>query len=228
MSEEKRKMTFLQWLENFWYYHKWKVIAGVLLIIALWAGITLYIDTLKKSENTGDITVVSVFSGAYTNKKMNLEERLVDSVKDIDGDGEILVNYTAHYIGIKNTDEDKVAKAQFEQGLSKCYGDIMLFDETRLNDYIKKDIFEPIENYVDLSNIPEEDIVKRNDVAVAVRLTNSQILRDMDFAIDVYVSVVFIPDDADEKLLASRENAKSAIAKLMGKSQEPIEENKEE
>ena len=85
MSEEKRKMTFLQWLENFWYYHKWKVIAGVLLIIALWAGITLYIDTLKKSENTGDITVVSVFSGAYTNKKMNLEERLVDSVKDLVG-----------------------------------------------------------------------------------------------------------------------------------------------
>lgn len=228
MGEAKRKMTFLQWVENFWYYHKWKVIAGVLLVIALWAGITFYIDTLKKSEETGDITVVSVFSGAYTHKKMNLEERLADSIKDVDGDGEISVNYTAHYIGTRDTDEDKVAQAQFEQGLSKCYGDIMLFDETRLDDYIKKDIFEPIENYVDLSNIPQEDIVKRNDVAVAVRLTNSKLLRDMDFAIDVYVSVVFIPDDADEKLLASRENAKGAIAKLLEQSEEPIEENKEE
>ena len=229
MSEEKRKMTFLQWLENFWYYHKWKVIAGVLLVIALWAGITFYIDTLKKSKETGDITVVSVFSGAYTPERIDLDKRLADSVGDIDGDGKKTVTYTAHYIGTKGTDEDKAAQAQFEQGLAKCYGDIMLFDKTSLDKYVKKDIFEPIDKYVDLTNIPEEDIVKRGDVAVAIRLLDSQILRDMKFVTDeVYVSVVFIPDDAEEKLLASRENAKSAIAKLLEKAENPIEENKEE
>lgn len=228
MSEEKRKMTFLQWLENFWYYHKWKVIAGVLLVIALWAGITFYIDTLKKAEETGDITVVSVFSGAYTPERMDLDKRLADSVDDIDGDGEVTVTCTEYYISTANSDEDKASQAQFEQGLSKGYGDVLLFDKTSLDKYVKKDIFEPIDKYVDLTNIPEEDIVKRGDVAVAVRLTDSQVLRDMNFAVDVYVSVVFIPDEAEEKLLASRENAKSAIAKLMEKSQEPIEENKEE
>lgn len=228
MSEEKRKMTFLQWLENFWYYHKWKVIAGVLLVIALWAGITFYIDTLKKAEETGDITVVSVFSGAYTPERMDLDKRLADSVDDIDGDGGVTVTCTEYYISTANSDEDKASQAQFEQGLSKGYGDMLLFDKTSLDKYVKKDIFEPIDKYVDLTNIPEEDIVKRGDVAVAVRLTDSQVLRDMNFAVDAYVSVVFIPDDADEKLLASRENAKSAIAKLMEKSQEPIEENKEE
>ena len=228
MSEEKRKMTFLQWLENFWYYHKWNVIAGVLSVIALWAGITFYIDTLKKAEETGDITVVSVFSGAYTPERMDLDKRLADSVDDIDGDGEVTVTCTEYYISTANSDEDKASQAQFEQGLSKGYGDMLLFDKTSLDKYVKKDIFEPIDKYVDLTNIPEEDIVKRGDVAVAVRLTDSQVLRDMNFAVDAYVSVVFIPDDADEKLLASRENAKSAIAKLMEKSQEPIEENKEE
>lgn len=228
MSEEKKKMTFLQWLENFWYYHKWKVIAGVLLVIALWAGITFYIDTLKKSKETGDITVVSVFSGAYTPERMDLDKKLADSVDDIDGDGEVTVTCTEYYISTANSDEDKASQAQFEQGLAKCYGDVLLFDKTSLDKYVKKDIFEPIDKYVDLTNIPEEDIVKRGDVAVAVRLTDSQILRDMNFAVDVYVSVVFIPDDADEKLLASRENAKGAIAKLLEKSQEPIEENKEE
>ena len=198
------------------------------MVIALWAGITFYIDTLKKAEETGDITVVSVFSGAYTPERMDLDKRLADSVDDIDGDGEVTVTCTEYYISTANSDEDKASQAQFEQGLSKGYGDMLLFDKTSLDKYVKKDIFEPIDKYVDLTNIPEEDIVKRGDVAVAVRLTDSQVLRDMNFAVDAYVSVVFIPDDADEKLLASRENAKSAIAKLMEKSQEPIEENKEE
>lgn len=220
MGEEKKKMTIGQWIENFWYYNKWKVVIGIVLVMALWVGVKFYIDTLAQSEETGDITIVSVFSGKLTPEEVDLDKRLADSVKDIDGDGEVSVTYTPHYIGVKGTDEDKVAQAQFEQGLSKCYGDVLLFDKTTLDTYVKKDIFEPIENYVDLSNIPEEDIVKRGDVAVAVRLTNSQILRDMHFVVDeVYVSVMFIPDDADGELLASRENAKGAIAKLLEKSE---------
>lgn len=228
MSEEKKKLTIGQWMENFWYYNKWKVVIGAVLVIALWVGVKFYIDTLAQSEKTGDITVVSVFSGKLTPEEVDFDKRLTDSVKDIDGDGKISVTYTPHYIGAKGTDEDKVAQAQFEQGLSKCYGDVLLFDKTTLDTYVKKDIFEPIENYVDLSAVNDADIVKQGDVAVAVRLTNSQILRDMHFVVDeVYVSVMFIPDDADDALLASRENAKGAIAKLLEKSEEPIEEDKE-
>ena len=228
MSETKKKLTFLQWLDNFWYYHKWKVVIGILLILALWAGITFYNDNLKRAEDTEDLCVMTVFSTRVTPEEIDLDERLKDGLKDIDKDGEIGVVYTAHYIADPvKTQEDKMAQAQFSNDLEHCWGDIMLFDKTSIGIYKKKDIFEPIDKYVDLTQIPEDAIVYRGDVPVAVRLTNSQIIRDMKFFTDdIYVSVMFIPEDADEKLLASRENAKIAIEKLLVQSDIEIEEEK--
>lgn len=225
MSEAKKKLTFLQWLDNFWYYHKWKVVIGVLLILALWAGITFYNDNLKRAEDAGDLCVMTVLSSRVTPEKIDFDERLKDGLNDANQDGEISVVYTAHYIANPvKTQEDKMAQAQFANDLEKCWGDLMLFDKPSIGIYKKKDIFEPIDKYVDLTQIPEEDIVYRGDVPVAVRLTNSKIIREMKvYTDDIYVGVMFLPEDAEEKLLASRENAKIAIEKLLVQSEIEVE-----
>ena len=58
----------------------------------------------------------------------------------------------------------------------------------------------------------------KDGVAVAVKLTESKILRDMKFIVDeVYAGVMFIPDGADDVTLKTRENTKIAIEKLLEK-----------
>ena len=141
-------------------------------------------------------------------------------IPDVNGDGQQKVVFKPYFITEKGTsDSDKVTKSEFEMNLQNCYGDVMLFDVPSLNSYIKKDIFAPIGDYVDLSEIPQEDIVYRGDVAVAVKLSGSKILSDMHFIIDeVYASVMFVPDDADDATLATRENARTAIEKMLEKN----------
>lgn len=225
MSETKRKLGFWESIENFWYYYKWWVVLGVLLALGIWLGVWYASTTVD--DTSGDLTVVSLFAHPLTSEEYDIDRRLAGVVADANGDGESKVVLKPYYITEKKTSEsDQVSKEQFEAGLQKCYGDLLILDEPSLDSYLPKDIFEPIGNYVDLSQIPEEDIVYRGDVPVAVKLTNSKVLSDMRFIIDeVYVSVMFIPDNASEKTLACRENAKDAIAELL--VQKEIEVNDE-
>ncbi len=218
MEKTKKNLSFLQKIENFWYYYKWWVVLGILVIAAIAVYAQLVNENKKPAD--GDLTVISVFSHPLTAESYDIDQRLTDVITDANGNGETKVVLNPYYITEKRaSDEDRLSESQFENDLSHCRGDILLFDEPNRDYYIKKDIFEPIENYVDLSEIPAEDIVYRDGVAVAVKLTESKILSDMKFIIDeVYASVMFIPDNPDESLLKSRENTKAALKKLLEKS----------
>lgn len=217
MSESKKKMTFLQRLDNFWYYYKWWVIAGVFVIFGIFC-LSQLIKTQTK-DTSGDLTVLSVYAHPLTSEEYDLDKRICDFITDVNGDGEKKVVFNPYFITEKGTSQsDMVTKSEFEMNLQECYGDVMLFDEPSLDNYLKKDIFAPIGDYVDLSEIPEDDIIYRGDVAVAVKLSESKILADMHFIVDeVFACVMFIPDNADETTLACRENAKIAIGKLLEK-----------
>ena len=217
MSETKKKMTFWQRLDNFWYYYKWWVIAGVFVLFGLWCLSQLLQGQVK--DTSGDLTVLSVYSHPLTSEEYDLDRRICDVIPDTNGDGEQKVVFNPYFITEKGTSQsDMVTTSEFEMNLQNCYGDMILFDKPSIDNYIKKDIFAPIGDYVDLSKIPKEDVIYRGDVAVAVKLSESKILSDMHFIIDeVYASVMFIPDDASEEIYATRENAKIAIAKLLEK-----------
>lgn len=89
---------------------------------------------------------------------------------------------------------------------------MILFDKPNLDRFIVKDMFSPISDYIDLSDIPEEHIVYRNNVPVAVQLDGSKVLNNMGFIIDeVYVSVMFTPDNS------VREYAVKTVNKLIQK-----------
>lgn len=76
---------FLGWLDNFWFYHKWKV------IIAVCAAILVVISTLQMCDNSkADITLFYAGS-AYLATEDNFSEMLdaLEAVmpKDFNGDG---------------------------------------------------------------------------------------------------------------------------------------------
>lgn len=217
MSEKGRKMTFFEKIENFWYYHKWLVVIIVVLILGLYTAWSYIKDNTK--EEVYDVEIVSLFAHPLTPEEYNLDIRLSESIDDIDGNGQKEAVLKDYYVPDENpTDDSQISKEQFESHLRYCEGDVLLFDKPCLDRYIKKDIFDSIDKYVDLSQIPQEDIVYKDNVAIAVKLSESKILQDMKFIIDeVYVSVMFTPEDASDKIINSRKNATPVIQKLLEK-----------
>ena len=214
MSEEKSKLTFWQSVENFWYYYKWRVLVVILLLLAIRVAIPLFAD---KTKTTGDLTIVSVLSHPLTAEEYNIDKKLQETVNDTNADGVVSAVLRPYYITeTRTSDEDLMSQAKVDIHLKNAQGDLLIFDKPNLDFYLKKDIFAPLDNFVDLSSIPQEDIIYQNGVAVAVKLSESKILRGMSFIIDeVYASVMFIPDNADEVTYKSRENTKRAIEKLL-------------
>lgn len=219
MSEQKRKLTFKERIENFFYYYKWPVIFGILVVLVL----SMYLPALVDNEkdSVGDLTVLSVFAHPLTAEEYDIDQRINDVIKDIDGDEEKSVLSKLFFITEKRSgDNDIISEAQLDEQLKVARGDLLVFDAPNLAYYLKKDIFAPLEDYVDLSAIPDEDIIKKDGVAVAVKLTKSKVLSDMRFIIDeVYAGVLFLPDDADDLTLNSRKNTTFAINKLLEKSE---------
>lgn len=214
---EKKKLTFLQKLENFWYYYKWRVISAVLLVFVVYLCAQIFKE--NTTENPRDLTIVSALAHPLTVEEYDIDKRLKDFAEDIDNDGEKSIVLSPYYITEKRTsDTDLVAQAQLENHFKNAKGDLLIFDEPNLSYYLNKDIFAPLDDYVDLSGIPDEDIVRQNGIAVALKLSDSKILKDMHFIIDeVYAGVLFVPDDADEMTLKSRDNTRNIIAKLLEK-----------
>lgn len=219
MSEQNKKPTFKQRIENFFYYYKWRVVIVILVLLV----ISMYIPAIVNDEKdaVGDLTVLSVLAHPLTSEEYDIDKRLKESIKDVDGDSEKSVVLKQFYITEKRTnDSDIISGAQLDENLKVGRGDLLIFDEPNLSYYLKKDIFSPLEDYVDLSGIPEEEIIRKDGVAVAVKLTNSQILKDMRFIVDeVYAGVLFVPDNTDNTTLNSRKNTTSAINKLLEKSE---------
>ena len=219
MSEQNKKLTFKERIENFFYYYKWPVIFVILVALV----ISMYIPAIVNNEKdaVGDLTVLSVLAHPLTSEEYNIDQRLKDSIEDIDGDGEKSVVLKQFFITEKRTgDADVISTAQLDEQLRVGRGDLLILDEPNLEYYLKKDMFSPLEDYVDLSDISDEDIIRKDGVAVAVKLTSSQILKDMRFIIDeVYAGVLFIPDNANDLTLNSRKNTTPAINKLLEKSE---------
>ena len=82
--ESRQQQTPRLRLENFWFYHKWKVLTVFLIICAF----AVAIHSCLKKESV-DLYVLYMVSGAYSNDQMDqLCEKLEIYIDDIDGDGE--------------------------------------------------------------------------------------------------------------------------------------------
>lgn len=220
MENAKKKSKFLEQLENFWYYYKWWVILGAVFLMGIIVAIN-FVSSISK-EDTADLKIVSVFSHPLTAKEYDINERVTDCLADINGDGKINAVLKQYYITEEQkTDDDQIAKGQFETLLRSGSGDVMLFDEPNLELYIKKDIFTPLDNLDFLSGIPDEHIIYQNGVPVALKLEKSQVLIDMGFIIDeVYAGIMFMPDNPTEETVKSRQSAEVVLKKLIEQAEE--------
>lgn len=217
-KNKKEKGVFAKSIENFWYYNKWYCAGGIIVFFAVLIGLTMMEDTKKPS----DVEVLSVFARPLTMQNYTFQDSLSDVIEDTDGDGEKTIFMNSLYISEGGkSDNDSISIGKFSSAISHAQGDLILMDKTNIDRYSKKDFFAPLEEYLDLSAFSEEDLYYRDGVAVAVRLSDSQILTDMQFIIDnVYVGIMFVPDEADNTLSRRRESAAEMIKQLTVKAPE--------
>lgn len=212
-AEKKQKSFLRASVENFWYYYKWPFLGGIVLFFAVLVAMTAMTDV---SEPT-DADVVAVFARPLTTQEFEFQSRLEGVVSDIDDNGKVTIGTEGFYISEQGkSDNDSLAQSKFETEIAYARGDLVLMDGINMKRFEPKDLWAPLADYVDISQVPEEDLYFRNGVAVGVRLSDSKVLLDMQFFIDdVYAGILFVPEDAEDAVVMRRENAAKMIAKLL-------------
>lgn len=209
---EKEKGFFLTSLENFWYYYKWPFLGGIAIFFIVIIALLTFSDT----EEPSDAMVLSVFARPLTTQEYEFQSRLEDVIDDIDDNGTKHILTESLYVteGGKS-DNDAFDIGKFEGKIAYAQGDLVLLDGTNFDRFSSKDFLAPLEDYVDISQFDKEDLKFRDGKAVAVRLRDSKVLKDMQFIIDnVYAGIMFIPDENAEHMVPRRENAAKMLSEL--------------
>lgn len=216
-NEEKEKGFIRLSLENFWYYYKWPFLGGIVIFFAVLVALTATTDI----EAPTDVDVLAVFARPLTSQEFEFQSRLEHAVTDTDENGAVRIGTEGLYVSESGTgDNDGVSINKFESAIAYAEADLVLLDGTNMERFAPKDFLEPLEKYMDISQFAEEDLFYRDGVAVAVRLSDSKVLMDMQFIIDdVYAGIMFVPEGTEEALKGRRENAVKMIAEL----KKPIE-----
>lgn len=215
-KEEKKQKSFLRRsIENFWYYYKWPFLGGIVLFFAVLMAMTATTDI---SEPT-DVDVVAVFARPLTTQEFEFQSRLQGVVSDADGNGTATIGTEGFYISEQGkSDNDSLAQSKFETVMAYAQGDLVLMDGTNMKRFESKDLWTPLADYIDISQIAKEDLYFRDGVAVGVRLSDSKVLLDMQFIIDdVYAGIMFVPEETEEAAAPRRENAAKMIQELIKK-----------
>ena len=137
MSEEKRKLTIKEHIENFWYYHKWKLAVVLVLIV----GVVAFRGYINSTTDTTayDFKIYSVFARPLVAGEYKIEDHISDSVEDIDASGDVKISAKTFYITEDGTgDNDRIMQTQFENTLLSADGDVILFDKPNLEKFITK------------------------------------------------------------------------------------------
>ena len=110
MADDKEKLQgaevkltssnkFLSWLDNFWFYHKWKVIIIAFFAVVLTVGI---VQIVKKTDPDVDVTVAT-HTIYYREQTDALEKMLVGLMPDdLNGDGKKTVQLNLYKIYSEN------------------------------------------------------------------------------------------------------------------------------
>ncbi len=94
-SRQTAPQTPRSWLENFWYHHKVGVLVGGFILFAL---IVLIEQTVNRERP--DYTVVLVTKQAYLSEEVTYFENVLKTYgKDVNGDGEVIVQMSNLYFG---------------------------------------------------------------------------------------------------------------------------------
>lgn len=89
MEKVENKMGFKAKLENIWFYHKWHILVGALVILFL------SIATVQcATSDTPDITILYIGDLDIGDDRYDIKDRFGDSIKDVNDDGKTYISLT--------------------------------------------------------------------------------------------------------------------------------------
>ncbi|MBE7036830.1 MAG: hypothetical protein E7403_06015 [Ruminococcaceae bacterium] len=222
-NKDNKPTSFKEKLENFWYYYKLPVIISILVV-----GIGVFLYFEFSQSVVSDLKVCLTSKEALSEGTINFNEGMPGLIKDINGDNEANITIQRIFLGEDiSSDEGQTYYQNLMGQLSSKGSTLFIFDKTNLDRMIKKDAFCPLNELMDLSAYNDR-VVYRNDVPVALHLTGSKVLADMEFTSDdLYAMVLFRrPEDANDlKCNAEYDNAVLVLKELMKQVETNTETN---
>ena len=117
-EQPKHEMTGKEKRENFWFYHKWHVIVGIVAALMVFSFVWEIATQVHPDYTIGILTTTGVPMGTGE----ALAEQLKPYFDDRNGDGEVVVSVMEYTIG---TDADSIADPNVQMAnITKLSGDI--------------------------------------------------------------------------------------------------------
>lgn len=211
-DQPKRKMSFSEKIDNFFYHNKWWLGLSALTLIIL-----AYVIIDRATYVEADLTVlVNYNSVKFYEQSENIEEKLGEYVGDVNNDGQVKINVS--YNPIVPT-EDIVDPQVDMANRSKLVGtlqttSIVLF----ISDDASREMIEP-SYMLDISKeFPNEEFIDGHCVYLKDTEFNSLIGADsLEINSDVYISLLNVPkiDKNDKKGMERYEAGYEALKKLI-------------
>ncbi|MBE7048502.1 MAG: hypothetical protein E7393_03925 [Ruminococcaceae bacterium] len=186
-KETDRVNTWRDTIENFWYYHKVAVI--VIIIGILIVGVLV---TQHSSRLVTDLNISLVTAEDLLEESINFNEALPGLIKDSNKDGEANITISYMLIGQDIEKEENANQLNsLEQQLMNNGATLFIVDSLNYDRLIKKDAFCPLDTFFDVA-LYQDQILYRNDEAIAFSLKGSKVLREMKFINDdLYALLLF-------------------------------------
>ncbi len=167
-----------EWWENFWYYYKWYIIIGLVVLVSV---VIIVADMFGKPKADFSMMYAGNMEGMGSVEGYALEDRFKPITSDVDGDGKHFVKSSVIYI-----DEKEKNSAESPMGIvldaELIAGETTVFF---ISDYLMGRF--PQEEMYDLSGFVEkynidESLVLRTEsgIAYAVSLSQNPIFTEMD------------------------------------------------
>lgn len=205
----QEKMTrFRKWFENYWYHHSALTLVILFFVVS---GVVLTVDFLKK-KNPDFVVVYAGHEYGSASQFAPIEDKAKEIVGDLDGDGQVKVNF--RLIAIRTgeiTDYDVNKEQQFNYSFLDEAVHLYLIEKNYLTD--KSLYFEPLDSILPADRL-RGGIKNEAGEVYAVPLSGNRLAEEMDFAReDMYIAVKKIMDVERDNPLAheGQEKAKELL-----------------
>lgn len=136
--------TPLDKLKNFWFYYKWWVVGGAVLLIV---AIILAVNLLSNKKADIDVMLVTEKEPSPAFKQA-VSEALGQTVGDVNGDGEVVVNVLAFTIDPDDMQAQSMI-ASYAVQISSGPAALYIADEYGYEDLVRREAVEPLTGLIE-------------------------------------------------------------------------------
>ena len=213
---EEYKWTEWKFWANFWDYYKYHVIVILITVLMAFIGIRSCINRIEYDFTTIYIGEKVMLSPA------KLEVFLKDSISDIDGDGQVLLNIENNPVDLdENADTVTVMLTRIDAEIMAGNPFLLMTDTEFVDRFVNMSGLHSLEETIKGLDIPEE-YFKRDPVSgdvTAVNITNLPISKivGVHSGEEMYLSMKIMPySKEDDKEYVKRHNeALNCIRKML-------------